>query len=725
LAYFQRAIDLAERVRDPLSCGRAHSFLASYYMSRGELAAMRAEDDRAIAVCREFKSSSDEMRFLIDQMQRYAILGCWTFVERHLTRAYALGEVSTGPLRHPDIFPFLPMARALEARLAFARGRADFGEALFDSLDFMSGATRDPVLSARSLLDRSRGLIDNARYESALNYLQLARALIETSNVPEYSQLLSALESRATFLLGRDDECRIALDHLRDVTKGDLASLSATTLRFRLIGDGIRARLCSRTMRHKEAQEALLEGLDTFVALAHRLDPDLQSHLYAEAAQDLHAALHDIAGDDARSGYAIELLWREGQRAIGMQPTHPASSRWTRATVELRRIVSAPTAEARRSTVRSLAARWVDNLAAENATHCVLFDDHSRIRRWIANGDSVTVDVLPVAARETRARIDSLLGSMDSQAAFHREGEELLDGTEMLGALASIASDLLPPSILNQLPTASPPLLLVSTDRSLARIPFDVLSVSASKYIPLGSAWDVAWLHGLPEKPRRPSIRSTNLGALVLADAHPSPEVLRRFAEGVGLPLAIDEAVLAAQLVPGSELRIGIDASARALFEAWENARYIYIAAHVIRDPEIPFISFIPLGTTGNNSSTAESTLDDPEIRRTDLSGCELVVLSGCGSGAPFVDLSTDVASLGESFLDAGAHAAVHTQWAVRDDEASHLMRSFLGLWREQGLSPIQALNAAKRDAASPDSKVSYLTPVSWGAFSIALNDLP
>jgi CHAT domain-containing protein len=145
----------------------------------------------------------------------------------------------------------------------------------------------------------------------------------------------------------------------------------------------------------------------------------------------------------------------------------------------------------------------------------------------------------------------------------------------------------------------------------------------------------------------------------------------------------------------------------------------------VIRDPEIPFISFIPLGTTGNNSSTAESTLDDPEIRRTDLSGCELVVLSGCGSGAPFVDLSTDVASLGESFLDAGAHAAVHTQWAVRDDEASHLMRSFLGLWREQGLSPIQALNAAKRDAASPDSKVSYLTPVSWGAFSIALNDLP
>jgi CHAT domain-containing protein len=267
--------------------------------------------------------------------------------------------------------------------------------------------------------------------------------------------------------------------------------------------------------------------------------------------------------------------------------------------------------------------------------------------------------------------------------------------------------------------------LLVSADRSLARIPFDVLGVSVDTYVPLGHTWDVAWLCGLfNPASRRPGSQSAGVSALVLADPRPSPEVLRRFAEGTGLPLAIHEAALVARLVPGSMLLTGVEASGPALFGAWENARYLFIAAHVIRDPEIPFISFIPLGTAGSGHGLAESTLDDPEIRRADLSRCELVVLSGCGSGAPFVDLSTDAASLGESFLDAGAHAVVHTAWAVRDDDASRLMESFVRHWRERGLGPVQALNAAKREAAA-DSTRNIVDPASWGAFSIALNEWP
>ncbi len=719
---YQRSIDLARRVRDPLTCGRAHSFLAAYYMHCGELAAARAEDDRAIEVCRELQGEYDEMRFLVDQMQRYANFGCWTFVERHLRRTRAIaGNASAEAALPSRIVPFVRDIRALEARLAMARGQIDSGEALFDSLDVTSNATTDPVKTTGLLLQRARALIEHGRDEAALRHLRRARTLVETQSVQGYERGLTEMEARALFSLGRDAECLVALEHLRRLTAGELATLTTPRLGSRLAEDGIRARVCTRAGKLEEAREAVRDGLDAFAALADRLEPDFQSHLFAAEAEDLHAALHDVVGADATSGYAVEMLWREARRAIGSSSEHPIAKRWKRAGAELRRILDAPTASARRAATRAIVARWRSNLRAKSAVHCMLWDDDREIRRWVANGDSVTADRVSRSSREIRAQVDALLESMAAQMRASPE----IPGIETRALLSALASDLLPESILSR-GSGTRPLLLVSADRSLARIPFDVLSVSGNAYVPIGRAWDVAWFHGLPGAPSRERAPHLPKGtALVFADPRPSPEVLRRFAEGAGLPLAIEEAGEVARMIPGSTLRTGVDASTHALFDSWESARFIHIAAHVIRDPEIPFITFIPLGAAQTNEEIAESTLDDPEIRHADLSGCELVVLSACGSGAPFVDLTVDAPSLSESFLDAGAHAVIHTQWAVRDDDAARLMKSFVRHWRERGLSPVQALNEAKRDAAAAAPNGLLPDPASWGAFSISLNVWP
>src|SRR4029079_16781096 len=109
------------------------------------------------------------------------------------------------------------------------------------------------------------------------------------------------------------------------------------------------------------------------------------------------------------------------------------------------------------------------------------------------------------------------------------------------------------------------------------------------------------------------------------------------------------------------------------------------------------------------------------EIRQTNLFGCNLVVLSGCGTGAAYTNEKGSAPSLGDAFLDAGAHAVVHTRWRVEDKESYELAKNFIKSWAN-GESPITALNNAERDAWRRSGGEPSST---WTSYAISVSEIP
>jgi CHAT domain-containing protein len=141
-------------------------------------------------------------------------------------------------------------------------------------------------------------------------------------------------------------------------------------------------------------------------------------------------------------------------------------------------------------------------------------------------------------------------------------------------------------------------------------------------------------------------------------------------------------------------------ATKAALRARWQTAPLLYFAAHVVQDPQIPYLAFLPLAATeGADVQVQDSNLEVADVRRADLRGCELVVLSGCATGAPYVGVRTTSPSLGDAFLDAGAHAVVHTYWPVRDDAAATVMAAFIDHYA-RSRDAVEALAWARREAA-------------------------
>jgi CHAT domain-containing protein len=97
------------------------------------------------------------------------------------------------------------------------------------------------------------------------------------------------------------------------------------------------------------------------------------------------------------------------------------------------------------------------------------------------------------------------------------------------------------------------------------------------------------------------------------------------------------EGQVVASLYPNTILLQRETATKMNLTKHWNDASLVYIAGHVIRDADIPYLLLVPLATTEGDVGPDAGYLDISDVRETDLTGCDLVVLSGCSSGAPYV----------------------------------------------------------------------------------------
>ena len=149
----------------------------------------------------------------------------------------------------------------------------------------------------------------------------------------------------------------------------------------------------------------------------------------------------------------------------------------------------------------------------------------------------------------------------------------------------------------------------------------------------------------------------------------------------------------------------------------------IYFLGHVIHNPEVPFLTTIPLTPPNGPHLSTESALDIADIRSADLTKCRLAVLSGCGSGAPFADGVITAPSLGDAFLDAGASASMQTFWQIRDESPVFRPEEAVRLWKEEGLSLPEAVSAVRRDAMAGPHGIRH--PFGWGAWSLKTGSAP
>ena len=171
-----------------------------------------------------------------------------------------------------------------------------------------------------------------------------------------------------------------------------------------------------------------------------------------------------------------------------------------------------------------------------------------------------------------------------------------------------------------------------------------------------------------------------------------------------------------AEVSPGATLLVDTTATKANLMSKWENASFVYLATHTLRDPQVPYLMLVPLATSGSRAGPEETYLDVTDIRSADLSGCDLVVLSGCSSGLSYGVGCGASPSLGEAFLDAGVGAVVQTFWDVRDDDARRIMTSYVRCWGTTANDKIRALCDRRRQNIKNGETGRRFV---WAAYSI------
>ena len=194
----------------------------------------------------------------------------------------------------------------------------------------------------------------------------------------------------------------------------------------------------------------------------------------------------------------------------------------------------------------------------------------------------------------------------------------------------------------------------------------------AVRYIPNARALTAA--RSLAAEPANP---------LVAVADPPRTDSLRRLTRS---PVEIAAAVAA---FPGSPEPIaGPDATAETVRQALAAAGTAHFACHGIAELGSPLDSRLQL------AGQDDLRLRDLLAMRLRL---RLAVLSACETLPPGTDLPDEVVSLPTGLLQAGVGGVVASMWAVPDRATAMLMTEFYRGWRQNALTPADALRKAQR----------------------------
>jgi CHAT domain-containing protein len=156
-----------------------------------------------------------------------------------------------------------------------------------------------------------------------------------------------------------------------------------------------------------------------------------------------------------------------------------------------------------------------------------------------------------------------------------------------------------------------------------------------------------------------------------------------------------------AGVLPDSEVFLGAAATTQVLRERGAQSRFVHIATHGWFRQDNPMFSSISLG---------DSHLNLFDLYQLNLP-CELVTLSGCGTGLNMVVGGDELLGLVRGLLYAGAQGVLVTLWDVNDQSTAEFMKLFY-----------EALKANKNKAqavqeAMAEIRRRYAHPYYWAPF--------
>ena len=236
-------------------------------------------------------------------------------------------------------------------------------------------------------------------------------------------------------------------------------------------------------------------------------------------------------------------------------------------------------------------------------------------------------------------------------------------------------------------------LVIVGTG-NLGRIPFAALSNPDGVF--LSDMTSLAMAPSLTRLAPQPARITRNRSVAIIADPRFS-STDERF---VGLPFSGEEALDIAELFPAGRatLLTGSSASRRAAMETLAAAPGIFhFATHTRRHPSLPSAFGLALAEVDSRGEPIEDSL----LTLADLDGldypAELVVLSGCETGAGPGYALDGARAFSTAFLEAGSRAVLVSLWPVADQPTAVLMESFYRQALDGGHTLAESLSIAQR----------------------------
>jgi CHAT domain-containing protein len=155
---------------------------------------------------------------------------------------------------------------------------------------------------------------------------------------------------------------------------------------------------------------------------------------------------------------------------------------------------------------------------------------------------------------------------------------------------------------------------------------------------------------------------------------------------------------------------LGLDTNKQKLMtDGLGDFRFIHLAMHSLADYQNGYFS--ALTSAAGRMGNRDGILTSYEIAGLRLQA-EMVVLSGCETGAGRGAGAEGIIGLTRTFLIAGAHRVCASLWNVEDSSAQKLMSRFYASLLTEGLSPTEALRHAKLTMLRQGE-----APSRWAAF--------
>ncbi len=675
---WNHAIDIAQKIGSAQEA-RILRFASVLEASQGHLALGRDLLVRAAERCHATGSVEQEIQVLLESGKFFASLGCLDLMGQNVRRADALLRLApTKYLGGPDatVRDLVEQARALYASSTGDCETAARSNALIlrRMRAWEPSAPRETAVLYVAMSLRRCG-----KHATALEVLRDGTASCRKYSLPELLSSFAAETAQNCWSLGDLDGCAGAI---ADFRAAGADYHSSTFVRDQVAMDALAVRIVRA--RGGAAVDSLEAGLRRYRSELRGLGAGPESYLVLGAGNELRCVAHELFADRPDVDYAFEMRWRAMQaQDVGADLRHPATpSRTTDAG----------------SDAGALGAR----LAAYDVMHCAYAVLDDAVVRWSMDRHGVRREVLVPKPDELRRAIDATIAALATSS----------DRSDLEARLHTLAAWLLPPVVASD---AAPSLLLVSPDAFLNRVPFAALNVAASGYEPLVRRSDVAELRfwGRETAPPPPS------RAVIVTAPDVAPALRRRYSVLTeDLRYGASETSAIERLFRESMLLHGASATKAALTSHWQNAGCIYFATHVIQDPEVPYIVFVPLARGATEEPDA-SYLNPADVRAADLSRCALIVLSGCTSAGPLVGTGGIAPGLADAFIDAGAASVVQTLWNVRDEDAARTMETFAAAYGPGLDDPVHALAAADRALVAAGAG-----PAVWGAYSVVVTGL-